>query len=159
MHDADRVVRGPETDRFPVTQCDGGAAPLAAERLSVLVRPETAAHPPSVGELAKVKGPELAPGVRRIDPGLLARIQLIADHFAQARSPSGSPSFPATGPGSTGSFHAAGAALDFHLEGVPNEALVDFCKTLENTGCGYYPNSSFVHVDVRAPGTGHVALD
>jgi hypothetical protein len=26
-----------------------------------------------------------------------------------------------------------------------------------DTGCGYYPNSSFVHVDVRQPGTGHVA--
>jgi hypothetical protein len=40
---------------------------------------------------------------------------------------------------------------------VANEAVVEFCKTLADTGCGYYPNSSFVHVDVRQPGTGHVA--
>ena len=39
--------------------------------------------------------------------------------------------------------------------GVSNEALVAFCKTLPDTGCGYYPNSSFVHVDVRAPTPGH----
>jgi hypothetical protein len=43
-----------------------------------------------------------------------------------------------------------------HIEGARNEAVVDFCKTLADTGCGYYPNSSFVHVDVRQPGTGHV---
>jgi len=30
-------------------------------------------------------------------------------------------------------------------------------KTLDDTGCGYYPNSSFVHMDVRDPETGHVA--
>ena len=25
----------------------------------------------------------------------------------------------------------------------------DFCRTLRNAGCGYYPNSTFVHMDVR----------
>jgi hypothetical protein len=42
------------------------------------------------------------------------------------------------------------------VAGVSNEELVAFCKTLPDTGCGYYPNSSFVHVDVRNPGTGSV---
>ena len=32
---------------------------------------------------------------------------------------------------------------------MPNEALRDFCRTLKNVGCGYYPNSVFVHMDVR----------
>jgi len=157
MHDAIEFVRGAETDRFAVTQCDGASAPLATERLSVLVRPESAAHPASVEALAKIKGQDLAPGVRRIDSGLLARIQSITDHFAKPGMPERIVIVSGYRPESTGSFHASAQALDFHLEGVPNEALVDFCKTLENTGCGYYPNSSFVHVDVRAPGTGHVA--
>jgi hypothetical protein len=47
--------------------------------------------------------------------------------------------------------------MDFRIEGVKNEDVVAFCKTLDDTGCGYYPNSSFVHVDVRDPGAGHVA--
>jgi len=157
LHEAIEFVRGAETDRFPVTRCDGQVAPFATERLSVLVRPENAELPASIAELAKVKGEELAPGVRRIDPGLLGRIQTIADHFAKPGMPERVSIVSGYRPGSTGSFHAYAQALDFHLEGVPNEALVDFCKTLENTGCGYYPNSSFVHVDVRAPGTGHVA--
>jgi uncharacterized protein YcbK (DUF882 family) len=157
LHDAIEFVRGAETDRFPMTQCDGVAAPLAEERLSVLVRPENAARPASIPELASVKGQDIAPGVRRIDPGLLVRLQTIADHFAKPGLPERVSIVSGYRPGSTGSFHATAQALDFHLEGVPNEALVDFCKTLENTGCGYYPNSSFVHVDVRPAGTGHVA--
>ena len=60
-------------------------------------------------------------------------------------------------PNSVGSFHATAQAIDFRVDGVRNEVLVDFCKTLPDTGCGYYPNSSFVHLDVRAPGTGHVS--
>jgi uncharacterized protein YcbK (DUF882 family) len=45
--------------------------------------------------------------------------------------------------------HNDGKALDFRVRGISNEALRDFCRTLRNTGCGYYPNSTFVHLDVR----------
>jgi hypothetical protein len=105
----------------------------------------------------KVKGPQLAPGIRRADPGLLARVQTIADHFGKPGAPVRVSIVSGYRPNSSGSYHATGQALDFHVDGVTNEALVEFCKTLEDTGCGYYPNSSFVHVDVRAPKTGHVA--
>ena len=47
--------------------------------------------------------------------------------------------------------------MDFRLEGIDNEKVIAFCKTLEDTGCGYYPNSKFVHVDVRDAGSGHVS--
>ena len=157
LHEAIEFVRGAETDRFPMTLCDGTSAPLATERLSVLVRPESVARPESIADLALIKGQEIAPGVRRIDPGLLSRLQVIADHFAKPGMPERVSIVSGVRPGSTGSYHASAQALDFHLEGVPNEVLVDFCKTLDNTGCGYYPNSSFVHVDVRPVGTGHVA--
>jgi hypothetical protein len=53
--------------------------------------------------------------------------------------------------------HSSGRAVDFRMEGVKNEDVVAFCKTLGDTGCGFYPNSSFVHIDVRDPGAGHVA--
>lgn len=45
--------------------------------------------------------------------------------------------------------HRHGRAVDFSVVGVPNAALRDYVKTLDKVGVGYYPNSSFVHLDVR----------
>ncbi len=45
--------------------------------------------------------------------------------------------------------HRHGKAIDFIVVGVPNTALRDYIKTRNNVGVGYYPNSSFVHMDVR----------
>ncbi len=45
--------------------------------------------------------------------------------------------------------HNHGKAIDFRVVGVPNEELYAFCRTLPSVGCGYYPNSTFVHMDVR----------
>jgi hypothetical protein len=58
-------------------------------------------------------------------------------------------------PQSAGSLHQHARALDLRVVGVSNEELVAFCRTMADTGCGYYPNSSFVHVDVRSPGVGN----
>jgi uncharacterized protein YcbK (DUF882 family) len=49
--------------------------------------------------------------------------------------------------------HKAGEACDFTIEGVPNEALRDYLLTLDSVGVGFYPNSSFVHLDVRSQKT------
>lgn len=46
--------------------------------------------------------------------------------------------------------HKTGQACDFYVAGVPNEALVGYLRTLPRVGVGYYPNSTFVHLDVRA---------
>jgi LysM repeat protein len=46
--------------------------------------------------------------------------------------------------------HKTGRACDFFVEGVPNDALAAYLKTFPNVGVGYYPNSTFVHLDVRA---------
>lgn len=45
--------------------------------------------------------------------------------------------------------HKSSQAVDLSLPGVPNRALADFLRTQKNLGVGYYPNSSFVHADVR----------
>jgi len=45
--------------------------------------------------------------------------------------------------------HLHGAACDLWIEGVPNLALFAFLSSLAHVGVGYYPNSSFVHLDVR----------
>jgi uncharacterized protein YcbK (DUF882 family) len=49
--------------------------------------------------------------------------------------------------------HKSGRACDLSVEGVPNDALRDYLLTLDQLGVGYYPNSSFVHVDVRPKST------
>jgi len=45
--------------------------------------------------------------------------------------------------------HPLGRACDFHVLGVPNTALRDFVRTFDNVGVGYYPNSTFIHLDSR----------
>ncbi len=50
---------------------------------------------------------------------------------------------------SKSSRHPEGQALDFSIHGVPNWAVRDYLRTLPNVGVGYYPNSSFIHLDVR----------
>jgi uncharacterized protein YcbK (DUF882 family) len=155
-------VRGAVEEAFALTRCDGSQAPLAVEKLSVMARAGASKPAKSAVELAKVKGSLLAPGVRRLDPRLVEELQRVVDHFgkkAQGSAKAAPRIHLVSGyrPTSIGSYHAIGHALDVHLEGVANEALVDFCKSLTDVGCGYYPNSSFVHMDVREKGTGHVS--
>lgn len=45
--------------------------------------------------------------------------------------------------------HTHGNALDVRVDGVPNTELRDYARTLDRVGVGYYPRSTFVHVDVR----------
>ncbi len=46
--------------------------------------------------------------------------------------------------------HMKGLACDFRVEGVKTAELRDYLrKTYDKVGVGYYPNSSFVHLDVR----------
>jgi len=150
------IIRGPEIDSFALMKCDGSIAPLAAERLSIAIRPGSSSRPTTpIAELAKKKTDELAPGVHRVDERLVKRIQAVADHFGK-HGPVKLSIVSGYRPTSVGSMHAVGRAIDFRLEGAKNEDVVAFCKTLDDTGCGYYPNSSFVHIDVRDHGAGHV---
>jgi len=46
--------------------------------------------------------------------------------------------------------HMKGLACDFRVVGVSNTQLRDYLRqTFTKVGVGYYPNSSFVHLDVR----------
>ncbi len=151
------LARGSESETLTLVTCDGRPAPLAIERVSILVRPASAMRPTTaIEELAKKKGAEIAKGIKRVDPKLLERLEAIAEHFGK----SGTIKFDIVSgyrPTSTGSLHASGKAIDFKLEGAANEDVIAFCKTLDDTGCGFYPNAGFVHVDVRELGAGHVS--
>ena len=152
------IAAGSESAAVPLTKCDGKANPSGVDELSILARPGSAAKPAeSIAALDKVHGPEIAPGIHRIDTRLVEQLERTARHFGKDGEPAHVVLVSGYRPKSSGSYHSSGRALDFRLEGVPNADLVAFCKTLPDTGCGYYPNSVFVHMDVRPTGSGHVA--
>lgn len=152
------VTSGADTATFSLARCDGTPAPTAVDQLSILARPGSAAKPRQpVEALSKTRGADVAPGIRRVDARLVERLELAVEHFRKAGQVARVQLISGVRPKSAGSYHQSGRALDFRIDGVTNEALVAFCKTLDDTGCGYYPNSLFVHMDVREHGAGHVA--
>ncbi|WP_437808888.1 DUF882 domain-containing protein [Sorangium sp. So ce1078] len=171
---------GLEPERIELVDCKGKPREEARRALSLLARPWGTPRPILEGERAPARKPEaasrkrrspgdkpgaaggkasgvqvgeIAPGVRLLDPGLLSRIDALARRYP-GRLVSLVSGYR---PQSQGSLHQTGRALDLRIAGVRNDELAAACRKLVDTGCGYYPNSSFVHVDVRAPGTGTVA--
>lgn len=129
---------GVEAERFPLVDCKGKPLASAVTRVSVLARPW------GTPRRSVVK-------TGNLDTGVIARIDAIARKFTgHAITLVGGPK--PTGNGS--SSHQAGRAVDLRVEGIDNQKLAEFCRTLGDTGCGYYPNASFVHMDVRAAGAG-----
>jgi hypothetical protein len=49
--------------------------------------------------------------------------------------------------------HKTSQAIDFAIVGVPNAVARDYLMTLDSVGVGYYPNSTFLHLDVRPHST------
>jgi uncharacterized protein YcbK (DUF882 family)/LysM repeat protein len=89
-------------------------------------------------------------GMHAVDPRLVALVGIVSSHFGgkPLEIVSGYRAYSPT-QYTAHSNHNLGKALDFRIRGVNNEALRDFCHTLRSAGCGYYPNSTFVHLDVR----------
>lgn len=86
----------------------------------------------------------------KIDRRLLKLLTQVSDHFG-GRTIELVSGFRPYSPSqyTKNSRHNHGEAIDFRIVGVPNLALYEYCLTLPQTGCGYYPNSSFIHMDVR----------
>ena len=90
-------------------------------------------------------------GVHSVDPRLVALVGIVSSHFGgkPLEIVSGYRAYTPTQytralePQSRARRSTSGSA------GVKNEDLRDFCHTLRSAGCGYYPNSTFVHLDVR----------
>jgi len=86
-------------------------------------------------------------------PRLVLLLATIADHFGGADITIISGRREAGGYTRESSRHTRGQATDIRVRGVPMRTLWDYCRTLVDTGCGYYPRSTFVHVDVRSSET------
>lgn len=80
-------------------------------------------------------------------PRLMLMLQEVADHFPGTRFDviSGY----RIGKTTHSSPHNYGRAMDFRMHGIENKVVYDFIRTLPKCGTGYYPNSVFVHLDVR----------
>ena len=69
-----------------------------------------------------------------------ARLEVVAGYRApRVAREKGNPKSP----------HKRGVACDFRVVGVANEVLRDYVRHFPKVGVGYYPNSGFVHLDVR----------
>jgi uncharacterized protein YcbK (DUF882 family)/LysM repeat protein len=82
-------------------------------------------------------------------PRLALLLAAISDHFGGREITIVSGRREAGGYTRESSRHTEGRATDIRVRGVSMRALWDYCRTLADTGCGYYPRSTFVHVDVR----------
>jgi hypothetical protein len=142
-----------------LTYCDGTANPGALDSLSVLARPRDVERP-SPTEIREYQKRPLKSGpkskrrdplfvsaqVMRVHPGLLVRLQKLAQKFPGRAIEIVSGYRPDA---RVTSRHHHARALDLRVAGVTNERVRDFLRNLDETGVGYYPNSSFVHMDVR----------
>lgn len=145
---------GAEQDTFVLISCDGSVDANALDRLSVIARPPGVDHPGLPLPLEpspKAKADEWVPGIKLLHPRLVWLVQKVALAFP------GRPIYVVSGyrPDGHTSHHKKGRALDMFVMGVPNEDLFAYCRKLHDVGCGYYPHHQFVHMDVRALGSGH----
>lgn len=86
-----------------------------------------------------------------IDAQLLRNLAVISDHFGGRTIVVISGYRPPSPKQFTkNSRHNHGKAIDFKIIGVPHQVVFDRCRELSNVGCGLYPNSHFVHMDVRS---------
>ncbi len=146
---------GGESAEFALLGCDGTATAEAIDLLSSLARTRGTPAPvfplPHEPPRDAEQPLEWVQGIRLLHPRVFALLQQVVQAFPdrELKIYSGYRRDGAT------SYHRKGRAVDIALTGVPNEALFRFCRTLPDAGCGYYPNSKFVHIDARPAGTGH----
>ncbi len=98
-------------------------------------------------KLSILAGPRKGAKWRLLHPRLIHMIQRVAERWP------GHTIEIVSGyrPGQTGteSKHSQARAIDFRVLGIGNRELYQFCTELPRSGCGYYPNSVFIHMDVR----------
>lgn len=140
------VERWGKAQGVELLECDGRPRKAALTELSVMARPFGVARPAKLSD-----GNMLSANIRRLDAGLLDRAIVLGQRFPGKRVVLVS----GYRPGSNGSLHQRGQALDIRIEGVATKALLRACQSIADTGCGYYPKAGFIHVDVRPKGAGH----
>lgn len=122
-------VRTDQTLELSMSYCNGKPNLDALQRLSKITEPK---KPTNI----------------KLHPRLARLLQTIADRYPGKRIEiiSGQ---RAKKQKKHESYHNKGRALDFRVEGVSNYKLCQYVRSFKNVGVGYYPNSVFIHMDVR----------
>ena len=120
----------PDPVAVRLQDCSGEPSAEAITTLSALAQPAK-----DTGEPAQ-----------QLNPGLLSRLQRLADAHPGAAIEIVSGVRPNARPGSR---HRSGDALDLRIDGVDHAQLAELARGFEGTGVGFYPNSTFIHIDVR----------
>lgn len=85
----------------------------------------------------------------RIDPRLARALYRIGRHYAGRRIEIYSGYRPRAYCNLRHSRHLTASAIDFHVDGVPNEELIMWLRhSFHPAGVGYYPNGVHVHFDL-----------
>lgn len=120
------------------------------EKLSAQVLTRGQLNRASLPGLTKILRHVASDAKKPVDPRLAYLIGLVSDHFGGRTIHVVSGYRPYSKKQYTPhSNHNLGRAMDFMVEGVPNTVVRDYCRTFRDAGVGYYPNSTFVHLDVR----------
>jgi uncharacterized protein YcbK (DUF882 family) len=129
---------------------------LNAENLSEEVRVNIFREDGSYDEAALAKLDELfrckrTNEVRAVNPKLYEQLSRIQDHFDKKRIDLVS-GFRFAERNSSRHFHAS--AMDIRIRDVTIKEMYAYAESLDpgGMGIGIYPNSGFIHVDLRAPG-------
>ncbi len=121
-----------------------------SERLALtLVDARGRVRPPVPMQLARFLRPRNSTKQKPPHKRLIALLAEVSNHFGGRRINVASGYRLAKGYTSHESRHVAGAAIDLRVEGVSNRVLCDYLRHFEDVGVGFYPNSTFVHFDVR----------
>jgi uncharacterized protein YcbK (DUF882 family) len=127
-----QLVRGAERAEIQLLTRHGRLVPTALPALTKILRHGSGSQTP-------------------IDPRLATLLGMVSDRFGgrQVTVVSGYRPYSPT-QYTPHSNHNFGRAVDFYVDGVPNTVVRDYCRSFRNAGVGYYPNSTFVHLDVRS---------
>lgn len=127
-------ARSRKTTKVRVLDKRGRVRSAARRQLTDLMRPK-----------------KLNRNLRRLrpNPRLLKVLAQVSDHFGGKPLTVISGFREAKRYTKESSRHTQGRALDFRIRGVPNTAVRDYCRSLGDVGVGFYPNSTFIHLDVR----------
>lgn len=133
-----------ESATLTLRDASGTAANGVLEQLSVLARPRGVEAPASIDH----DDPDfVAPGIRRLNEGLLPLLARLSEHFPDRAIEIVSGYRPNAREGSR---HRFGRALDLRVAGVPIDEVRAYLDGEPRTGVGLYPTSGFVHLDVRS---------
>jgi uncharacterized protein YcbK (DUF882 family) len=146
------AICGPSTWGRPAAAEEAPAifvAPHHSEELVLFgVGPDGMLRPPELGLLAQLLRCRRTGREHPIDAALARVLVVVARHFGRpVHVVSGYRAAPADG--HPHSFHVRGMAADVAVPGVSPQEIRDYAVARGLGGIGFYPNSGFVHLDIR----------